>query len=129
MSVERGDRLDARRAFETALTRATARAHGVVGGAVDAEVLEESVAVVSGGDAEGGGGGSSSIGPSVRAGSPSTDTVRLAGVVKAPASAEATITSALAVCLPDARVIARAADLVALGIDARAVTRRAVTGA
>ena len=130
VSVESGDRLDARRAFETALTRALASAHGAVGGAVDAEVLEGSVAVVSGGDGEGGVGGSSSGAPPVSAGSPSTDTVRLAGVVKAPASAEVKITSALAACHPDgARVVARAADLVALGIDARAATRRAVVGA
>ena len=59
-----------------------------------------------------------------------TDTVHLAGVVKAPASAEAKIVSALALCHPNrARVVARAADLVALGLDARAATRRAVMGA
>ena len=81
MSVESGDRPDARRAFETALTRALASAHGVVGGAVDAEVLEGSVAVVSGG-----GGSSSGAVNAVSAGHDTpTDTVHLAGVVKAPA--------------------------------------------
>lgn len=129
MSVESGDRPDARRAFETALTRALASAHGAVGGAVDAEVLEGSVAVVSGG-----GGSSSGAVNAVSAGHDThdtpTDTVHLAGVVKAPASAEAKIVSALALCHPNrARVVARAADLVALGLDARAATRRAVMGA
>ena len=132
MSVESGDRPDARRAFETALTRALASAHGAVGGAVDAEVLEGSVAVVSGGGGGGGGGGSSSGAVNaVSAGHDTpTDAVHLAGVVKAPASAEAKIVSALALCHPHrAHVVARAADLVALGLDARAVTRRAVMGA
>jgi hypothetical protein len=126
VSVESGDRPDARRAFETALTRALASAHGAVGGAVDAEVLEGSVAVVSGG-----GGSSSGAVNAVSAGHDTpTDTVHLAGVVKAPASAEAKIVSALALCHPNrARVVARAADLVALGLDARAATRRAVMGA
>lgn len=123
MSVESGDRPDARRAFETALTRALASAHGVVGGAVDAEVTEGSVAVVSGGV------GSSPGGEGYRHDTP-TDTVHLVGVVKAPASAEAKIVSALTLCHPNrARVVARAADLVALGLDARGATRRAVMGA
>lgn len=123
MSVESGDRPDARRAFETALTRALASAHGVVGGAVDAEVTEGSVAVVSGGV------GSSPGGEHTTHDTP-TDTVHLVGVVKAPASAEAKIVSALTLCHPNrARVVARAADLVALGLDARGATRRAVMGA
>ena len=125
MSVESGDRPDARRAFETALTRALASAHGVVGGAVDAEVTEGSVAVVSGGVG-------SSISAAISAGHDTrlTDTVHLVGVVKAPASAEAKIVSALTLCHPNrARVVARAADLVALGLDARGATRRAVMGA
>ena len=122
MSVESGDRPDARRAFETALTRALASAHGVVGGAVDAEVTEGSVAVVSGGVG-------SSPGLGLGHDTP-TDTVHLVGVVKAPASAEAKIVSALTLCHPNrARVVARAADLVALGLDARGATRRAVMGA
>jgi len=121
VSVESGDRPDARRAFETALTRALASAHGVVGGAVDAEVTEGSVAVVSGGVGSSPGGGENDT---------PTDTVHLVGVVKAPASAEAKIVSALTLCHPNrARVVARAADLVALGIDARGATRRAVMGA
>ena len=127
MSVESGDRPDARRAFETALTRALASAHGVVGGAVDAEVTEGSVAVVSGGVGSSSGGEKNAI--SAGHDTP-TDTVHLAGVVKAPASAEAKIVSALTLCHPNrARVVARAADLVALGLDARGATRRAVQGA
>jgi len=123
VSVESGDRPDARRAFETALTRALASAHGVVGGAVDAEVTEGSVAVVSGGVGSSPGLG---LGHDTRL----TDTVHLVGVVKAPASAEAKIVSALTLCHPNrARVVARAADLVALGLDARGATRRAVMGA
>jgi len=129
VSVESGDRPDARRAFETALTRALASAHGVVGGAVDAEVTEGSVAVVSGGVGSSPGGSEKnaiSAGHDTRL----TDTVHLVGVVKAPASAEAKIVSALTLCHPNrARVVARAADLVALGIDARGATRRAVMGA
>jgi len=122
VSVESGDRPDARRAFETALTRALASAHGVVGGAVDAEVTEGSVAVVSGGVGSSPGG--------VKKNDTPTDTVHLVGVVKAPASAEAKIVSALTLCHPNrARVVARAADLVALGLDARGATRRAVMGA
>ena len=56
--------------------------------------------------------------------------LHLVGVVKAPRDAERTIASALALCRhPErARVVARADDLVALGMDARVLMRRAVRG-
>jgi hypothetical protein len=59
-----------------------------------------------------------------------TKILHLVGVVKAPRDAERKIASALALCRhPErARVVARADDLVALGMDARALMRRAVRG-
>jgi RNase P/RNase MRP subunit POP5 len=126
---------DATRALETALWRALFSAHGVVGGgSVATEVLE---ATTTRGDD-----GMNDEGSKMTAltnatriseedtEEESTKILHLVGVVKAPRDAERKIASALALCRhPErARVVARADDLVALGMDARALMRRAVRG-
>ena len=126
---------DAARALETALRRALVSAHGVVGGgSVATEVLE---ATTTRGDD-----GMNDEGSKMTAltnatriseedtEEESTKILHLVGVVKAPRDAERKIASALALCRhPErARVVARADDLVALGMDARALMRRAVRG-
>lgn len=126
---------DAARALETALRRALFSAHGVVGGgSVATEVLE---ATTTRGDD-----GMNDEGSKMTAltnatriseedtEEESTKILHLVGVVKAPRDAERKIASALALCRhPErARVVARADDLVALGMDARALMRRAVRG-
>ena len=126
---------DATRALETALRRALFSAHGVVGGgSVATEVLE---ATTTRGDD-----GMNDEGSKMTAltnatriseedtEEESTKILHLVGVVKAPRDAERKIASALALCRhPErARVVARADDLVALGMDARALMRRAVRG-
>lgn len=127
---------DAARALETALRRALFSAHGVVGGgSVATEVLE---ATTTRGDDSENGGGSKSIRDPPNATliseedteEENTKILHLVGVVKAPRDAERKIASALALCRhPErARVVARADDLVALGMDARALMRRAVRG-
>jgi hypothetical protein len=127
---------DAARALETALRRALFSAHGVVGGgSVATEVLE---ATTTRGDDSENGGGSKPIRDPPNAThiseedteEESTKILHLVGVVKAPRDAERKIASALALCRhPErARVVARADDLVALGMDARALMRRAVRG-
>ena len=133
---------DATRALETAARRALFSAHGVVrGGSVATEVLEATT--TRGDDGENKkGGGSKPIRMDPPNSSPlisEEDTeeentqkkiIHLVGVVKAPRDAERKIKSALALCRhPErARVVARADDLVALGMDARALMRRAVRG-
>lgn len=111
--------------METALRRALFSAHGVVGGgSVATEVLEATMtrsveppnavmSLISEEDTE-----------------EENTILHLVGVVKAPRESEGTIASALALCRhPErARVVARADDLVALGMDARALMRRAVRG-
>ena len=127
---------DAARALETALRRALFSAHGVVGGgSIATEVLE---ATTTRGDDSENGGGSKSIRDPPNATliseedteEENTKILHLVGVVKAPRDAERKIASALALCRhPErARVVARADDLVALGMDARALMRRAVRG-
>lgn len=129
---------DAARALETATRRALFSAHGVVGGgSVATEVLE---ATTTRGDDGENGGGSKPIrdpptGPTREDSEEDTEEentkiLHLVGVVKAPRDAERKIASALALCRhPErARVVARADDLVALGMDARALMRRAVRG-
>jgi RNase P/RNase MRP subunit POP5 len=126
---------DAARALETALRRALFSAHGVVGGgSVATEVLE---ATTTRGDD-----GMNDEGSKMTAltnatriseedtEEESTKILHLVGVVKAPRDAERKIASALALCRhPErARGVARADDLVALGMDARALMRRAVRG-
>ena len=126
---------DAARALETALRRALFSAHGVVGGgSVATEVLE---ATTTRGDD-----GMNDEGSKMTAltnatriseedtEEESTKILHLVGVIKAPRDAERKIASALALCRhPErARVVARADDLVALGMDARALMRRAVRG-
>jgi hypothetical protein len=121
--------------LETALRRALFSAHGVVGGgSVATEVLE---ATTTRGDD-----GMNDEGSKMTAltnatriseedtEEESTKILHLVGVVKAPRDAERKIASALALCRhPErARVVARADDLVALGMDARALMRRAVRG-
>lgn len=127
---------DATRALETATRRALFSAHGVVGGgSVATEVLE---ATTTRGD-DGDGAGSKPIRDPPNATLISEEDteeentgkiLHLVGVVKAPRDAERKIASALALCRhPErARVVARADDLVALGMDARALMRRAVRG-
>lgn len=122
--------MDARRALETALRRALFSAHGVVGGgSVVTEVLEATttkasveppnavMSLISEEDTE-------------EEEEKQNTILHLVGVVKAPRDAERTIASALALCRhPErARVVARADDLVALGMDARVLMRRAVRG-
>lgn len=127
---------DATRALETAARRALFSAHGVVGGgSVATEVLE---ATTTRGDDSENGGGSKPIRDPPNATliseedteEENTKILHLVGVVKAPRDAERKIASALALCRhPErARVVARADDLVALGMDARALMRRAVRG-
>jgi hypothetical protein len=129
---------DATRALETATRRALFSAHGVVGGgSVATEVLEATTTrgVYSG---ENGGGSKPIRDPPNATLISEEDTeeentgkiLHLVGVVKAPRDAERKIASALALCRhPErARVVARADDLVALGMDARALMRRAVRG-
>ena len=127
---------DAARALETATRRALFSAHGVVGGgSVATEVLE---ATTTRGDDGDNGGGSKPIRDPPNATliseedteEENTKILHLVGVVKAPRDAERKIASALALCRhPErARVVARADDLVALGMDARALMRRAVRG-
>jgi RNase P/RNase MRP subunit POP5 len=127
---------DAARALETALRRALFSAHGVVGGgSVATEVLEATT--TRGDDSENGGGSKSIRDPPNATRISEEDTeeentkiLHLVGVIKAPRDAERKIASALALCRhPErARVVARADDLVALGMDARALMRRAVRG-
>jgi hypothetical protein len=127
---------DATRALETALRRALFSAHGVVGGgSVATEVLEATT--TRGDDGENGGGSKPIRDPPNATLISEEDTeeentkiLHLVGVVKAPRDAERKIASALALCRhPErARVVARADDLVALGMDARALMRRAVRG-
>ena len=127
---------DAARALETALRRALVSAHGVVGGgSVATEVLEATT--TRGDDGENGGGSKPIRDPPNATLISEEDTeeentkiLHLVGVVKAPRDAERKIASALALCRhPErARVVARADDLVALGMDARALMRRAVRG-
>jgi RNase P/RNase MRP subunit POP5 len=127
---------DAARALETALRRALFSAHGVVGGgSVATEVLEATT--TRGDDGENGGGSKPIRDPPNATLISEEDTeeentkiLHLVGVVKAPRDAERKIASALALCRhPErARVVARADDLVALGMDARALMRRAVRG-
>ena len=127
---------DATRALETALRRALFSAHGVVGGgSVATEVLE---ATTTRGDDSENDEGSKPIRDPPNATliseedteEENTKILHLVGVVKAPRDAERKIASALALCRhPErARVVARADDLVALGMDARALMRRAVRG-
>lgn len=127
---------DAARALETALRRALFSAHGVVGGgSVATEVLE---ATTTRGDDGMNDEGSKPIRDPPNAAliseeateEENTKILHLVGVVKAPRDAERKIASALALCRhPErARVVARADDLVALGMDARALMRRAVRG-
>ena len=127
---------DAARALETALRRALFSAHGVVGGgSVATEVLE---ATTTRGDDGIHDEGSKPIRDPPNATliseedteEENTKILHLVGVVKAPRDAERKIASALALCRhPErARVVARADDLVALGMDARALMRRAVRG-
>lgn len=127
---------DAARALETALRRALFSAHGVVGGgSVATEVLE---ATTTRGDDSENDEGSKPIRDPPNATliseedteEENTKILHLVGVVKAPRDAERKIASALALCRhPErARVVARADDLVALGMDARALMRRAVRG-
>ncbi len=127
---------DATRALETALRRALFSAHGVVGGgSVATEVLEATT--TRGDDGENGGGSKPIRDPPNATLISQEDTeeentkiLHLVGVVKAPRDAERKIKSALALCRhPErARVVARADDLVALGMNARALMRRAVRG-
>lgn len=127
---------DAARALETALRRALFSAHGVVGGgSVATEVLEATT--TRGDDGENGGGSKPIRDPPNATLISEEDTeeentkiLHLVGVIKAPRDAERKIASALALCRhPErARVVARADDLVALGMDARALMRRAVRG-
>lgn len=127
---------DATRALETATRRALFSAHGVVGGgSVATEVLEATT--TRGDDGENGGGSKPIRDPPNATLISEEDTeeentkiLHLVGVVKAPRDAERKIKSALALCRhPErARVVARADDLVALGMDARALMRRAVRG-
>lgn len=127
---------DATRALETATRRALFSAHGVVGGgSVATEVLEATT--TRGDDGENGGGSKPIRDPPNGTLISEEDTeeentkiLHLVGVVKAPRDAERKIKSALALCRhPErARVVARADDLVALGMDARALMRRAVRG-
>jgi hypothetical protein len=128
---------DATRALETATRRALFSAHGVVGGgSVATEVLEATT--TRGDDGENGGGSKPIRDPPNATLISEEDTeeentgkiLHLVGVVKAPRDAERKIASALALCRhPErARVVARADDLVALGMDARALMRRAVRG-
>ena len=127
---------DAARALETATRRALFSAHGVVGGgSVATEVLEATT--TRGDDGENGGGSKPIRDPPNATLISEEDTeeentkiLHLVGVVKAPRDAERKIASALALCRhPErARVVARADDLVALGMDARALMRRAVRG-
>lgn len=127
---------DAARALETALRRALFSAHGVVGGgSVATEVLEATT--VRGDDSENDEGSKPIRDPPNATLISEEDTeeentkiLHLVGVVKAPRDAERKIASALALCRhPErARVGARADDLVALGMDARALMRRAVRG-
>lgn len=127
---------DAARALETALRRALFSAHGVVGGgSVATEVLEATT--VRGDDSENDEGSKPIRDPPNATLISEEDTeeentkiLHLVGVVKAPRDAERKIASALALCRhPErARVVARADDLVALGMDARALMRRAVRG-
>ena len=129
-SVDDAASSDARRALETALRRALFSAHGVVGGgSVVTEVLEATttkasveppnavMSLISEEDTE-------------EEEEKQNTILHLVGVVKAPRDAERTIASALALCRhPErARVVARADDLVALGMDARVLMRRAVRG-
>lgn len=126
---------DAARALETALRRALFSAHGVVGGgSVATEVLE---ATTTRGDDGMNDEGSkmTALTNATRISEEDTEEentkiLHLVGVVKAPRDAERKIASALALCRhPErARVVARADDLVALGMDARALMRRAVRG-
>ena len=127
---------DAARALETALRRALFSAHGVVGGgSVATEVLE---ATTTRGDDSENDEGSKPIRDPPNATliseedteEENTKILHLVGVIKAPRDAERKIASALALCRhPErARVVARADDLVALGMDARALMRRAVRG-
>jgi hypothetical protein len=129
---------DAARALETATRRALFSAHGVVGGgSVATEVLE---ATTTRGDDGENGGGSKPIrdpptGPTREDSEEDTEEentkiLHLVGVVKAPRDAERKIASALALCRhPErARVVARADDHGARGMDARALMRRAVRG-
>ena len=127
---------DATRALETAARRALFSAHGVVrGGSVATEVLE---ATTTRGDDSENDEGSKPIRDPPNATliseedteEENTKILHLVGVVKAPRDAERKIASALALCRhPErARVVARADDLVALGMDARALMRRAVRG-
>ena len=117
--------------METALRRALFSAHGVVGGgSIETEVLEATTTrffsveppnavmrLISEEDTE-------------EEEEKQNTILHLVGVVKAPRDAERTIASALALCRhPErARVVARADDLVALGMDARVLMRRAVRG-
>lgn len=127
---------DAARALETALRRALFSAHGVVGGgSVATEVLEATT--TRGDDGENDEGSKPIRDPPNATLISEEDTeeentkiLHLVGVVKAPRDAERKIASALALCRhPErARVVARADDLVALGMDARALMRRAVRG-
>ena len=126
---------DAARALETALRRALFSAHGVVGGgSVATEVLE---ATTTRGDDGMNDEGSkmTALTNATRISEEDTEEentkiLHLVGVIKAPRDAERKIASALALCRhPErARVVARADDLVALGMDARALMRRAVRG-
>lgn len=128
--------IDTARALETALRRALFSAHGVVGGgSVATEVLEATT--VRGDDSENDEGSKPIRDPPNATLISEEDTeeentkiLHLVGVVKAPRDAERKIASALALCRhPErARVVARADDLVALGMDARALMRRAVRG-
>lgn len=119
--------------METALRRALVSAHGVVGGgSIETEVLEATTTrffsveppnavmrLISEEDTE-----------EEEEEEKQNTILHLVGVVKAPRDAERTIASALALCRhPErARVVARADDLVALGMDARVLMRRAVRG-
>jgi RNase P/RNase MRP subunit POP5 len=127
---------DAARALETALRRALFSAHGVVGGGSVATVVLEAT-TTRGDDSENGGGSKPIRDPPNATLISEEDTeeentkiLHLVGVIKAPRDAERKIASALALCRhPErARVVARADDLVALGMDARALMRRAVRG-
>jgi len=131
---------DAARALETATRRALFSAHGVVGGGSVATEVLEATTTSSGDDGENGGGSKPirdpPTGPTREDSEEDTEEentgkiLHLVGVVKAPRDAERKIKSALALCRhPErARVVARADDLVALGMDARALMRRAVRG-
>jgi len=130
---------DAARALETATRRALFSAHGVVGGGSVATEVLEATTTSSGDDGENGGGSKPIRDPPNATREDSEEhteeentgkILHLVGVVKAPRDAERKIASALLLCRhPErARVVARADDLVALGMDARALMRRAVRG-